>query len=73
MTILKLKINNKIEFLKINESITETINILEEDRNKCKEVKKHDKYDKCDKHDDCDKHDKYDKCDKCDKHDNMKK
>ena len=43
------------------ESITETINTFDEDRNKCKEVKKHDKYDKCDKHDICDKHDKCEK------------
>jgi hypothetical protein len=42
----------------IKESVTETVNIPEEDRNKCKEVKKHDK---CD---DCDKHDKHDKCEK---------
>ena len=48
----------------ITESITETINTLDEDRNKCKEVKK---YDKCEKHDICDKHEKHDACDKHDK------
>ena len=53
--------NLKVEDSKQNripenhQSITETINTLEEDRNKCKEAKKHDEDDKCDKHDKCEK------------------
>ncbi|WP_238948187.1 hypothetical protein [Clostridium sp. YIM B02569] len=71
-----------------HQNITETIDNLDEERNKNKESKKcekdykhdkcdkHDKegkYDKCDKHDKCDKEDKYDKCDKHDKCDKEEK
>jgi hypothetical protein len=65
-------------------NIVETIDNLDEDRNKDKEYnkcekngkhdycEKEDKHDKCDKHDYCEKEDKHDKCDKhdyCEKED----
>ncbi|MBC2458611.1 hypothetical protein [Clostridium beijerinckii] len=71
-----------------HQNITETIDNLDEERNKNKESKKcekdykhdkcdkhdkEDKYDKCDKHDKCDKEDKYDKHDKYDKYDKYDK
>lgn len=65
-----------------HQNITETIDNLDEERNKNKEIKKCEKdykHDKCDKHDKedkydkCDKHDKCDKEDKCDKHDKYDK
>lgn len=65
-----------------HQNITETIDNLDEERNKNKESKKCEKdykHDKCDKHDKedkydkCDKHDKYDKEDKYDKHDKYDK
>jgi len=65
-----------------HQNITETIDNLDEERNKNKESKKCEKdykHDKCDKHDKedkydkCDKHDKCDKEDKCDKHDKYDK
>lgn len=63
------------------QNVVEVTDDLEEDRHKCKETnkcdkyEKHDKYDKCDKNEKLekfekyDKHDKYDKCDKDDKYD----
>lgn len=65
-----------------HQNITETIDNLDEERNKNKESKKcekdykhdkEDKYDKCDKHDKCDKEDKHDKYDKYDKYDKWDK
>jgi len=59
------KLQNRIT--ENNQTITETMSTLDEDRNKCKETKKHDEYDKCNKHEKCEKYDDCEKHEKCEK------